>query len=294
MKRLLLTLISFFLIINIYTQGSIYDLIYFGNCRELKLEGETMLYVGDDLFNLINGGAELYHELGFVEVLALKVAVGDQGTAKVEIYDMGSSEAAWGIFSMTATSDARYLELGDTARSGQGFIQMIKDRYMVYSYPEKMEVKGAEKILSCIASNIGLSSKLPALLAKMNSLPWDANKSIYFTGNLGLSSVYNFHYKDVFEYEEGAAIISNELICVVLKYNTADQCDQIFNTSYQFFKEKKKYHNPRLNESSYHLNDRKEMQLDFHKQNNYLIIFIHEGSTDVDGKLSEVKALFNV
>jgi hypothetical protein len=194
---------------------------------------------------------------------------------------------------MTATTDARYLKLGDTARSGQGFMQMIKDRYMVYSYPEKMEAKGAEKILSCIASNIELSSKPPALLAKLNSLTWDNDRSIYFTGNLGLSSVYNFHYKDVFEYEEGAAIVSDESVCVVLSYNTADQCDHIFGTSYEFFKERKKYHDPSLNASSYHLIDRKEMQLDFHKHNNYLIIFIHEGNKDIEEKLSEVKSLFN-
>jgi hypothetical protein len=170
---------------------------------------------------------------------------------------------------------------------------MIKGSYMVYAYPQKIDQKGTTDILSCIASNISLSSEPPVLLSKMNALRWDTDKSIYFTGNLGLSSVYNFHYKDVFDYEEGAAVVGEDFICVLLEYKNADKCNEMFARSFDFFKERKKYENPQLKDSSYQLIDRKERQLDFHKHNNYLIIFIHKGEQDMEERFSELNILLD-
>ena len=99
----------------IQAQDSIFMLLPDGKCPGIKLIGDTELYVGDDLFNLINGGAELYHEYGFVEVLAAEATSG-KIPIRFEIYDMGSPESAWGIFSLTATGIKRVLSMADTPR----------------------------------------------------------------------------------------------------------------------------------------------------------------------------------
>lgn len=275
------------------SQASIYDLIYFGDCKQIKLEGEPELYVGDDLFNLINGGAELYHELGFVEVLAIKVAVNQQVTSKVEVYDMGSSEAAWGIFSLTSTSDAQYLKLGDTARSGQGFMQAIKDRYMIYVYNDNMDKEWPGKIISCIGENIETYSQAPEILLKVNTLKAEDSKSIYFKGNLGLSSIYNFHYKDIFDYDEGAAIVGDKLISVAMKYSDKEKCHDKFMSSFVFFNERNKYHDQNMDGSAYYLKDRKERHLDFHWTGSYIIVFIYEEDLDPGTEKEKFIGLFN-
>lgn len=282
MKRLFVCLLGLFFVLNLSAQGSIYNLIYFGDCREISLSGEAELYVGNDLFSLINGGAELYHEFGFVEVLAMDLAVEDKGLLRAEVYDMGSSEGAWGIYSLTATTNAKKLGLGDAARTGKGFMQLIKDRYMVYLYNENLEKAVLEKVLSCIASNIPQSSPQPALLEAVATYAPEEARSIYFSGNLGLSGIYAFHYKDVFDYKEGAAAVSEETIAIVLKYENNDICLEKFNASYDFFSQRKKYHDQEIANEHYQLKDRKEQHLDFYREGKYMLIFIHDGSCEAE------------
>lgn len=282
MKRLIAFLLALFFVLNLSAQGSIYNLIYFGDCREISLSGEAELYVGNDLFSLINGGAELYHEFGFVEVLAMDLAVEDKGLVRAEIYDMGSSEGAWGIYSLTATTNAKSLSIGDAARTGKGFMQLIKDRYMIYLYNESLEKAVLEKVLSCIVANIPQSSPKPALLEAIERYAPKEAGSKYFYGNLGLSGIYAFHYKDVFDYDEGAAAVGEETIAIIFKYENKDICLERFTASYDFFSQRKKYHDQKIAHEHYHLKDRKEQHLDFYREGKYMLIFIHDGSWEAE------------
>ena len=64
-------------------------------------EGETEVYIGDDLFIYINGGAEIYHEYGFVQVAVQRYRRGDDNVS-VEIYTMEGD--AFGIYSFARSS----------------------------------------------------------------------------------------------------------------------------------------------------------------------------------------------
>lgn len=63
-------------------------------------ENEPKVFIGEDLWDYINGGAEPYHDYGFVKVIAQKYTwAGIKGTFSVDIYDMGKLAHAFGIFS---------------------------------------------------------------------------------------------------------------------------------------------------------------------------------------------------
>jgi hypothetical protein len=63
-------------------------------------ESEPQVFTGEDLWDYINGGAEPYHDYGFVKVIAQKYKwAGVKGTFSVDIYDMGKLAHAFGIFS---------------------------------------------------------------------------------------------------------------------------------------------------------------------------------------------------
>ena len=58
---------------------------------------DAMVFTGTELYRHINGGAELFHTHGFVE-LALKDYTKGDLEIRIEIYDMGSPAGAAGIF----------------------------------------------------------------------------------------------------------------------------------------------------------------------------------------------------
>jgi len=282
MNKIFTCLISSLIVFTGIAQESIHQILPDASCPAIEFIGEPELYIGDDLFNLINGGAELYHELGFAEVLAVETSLSEDVLVKVEIYDMGSPEGAWGIYSMTVTSDSKQFLIGDSGRSGRGFSQFIKGKYMVYLYYKDVEDGELQSLAGCISDNIMLSSEPPSLMNVVDVREEKADKIVYFTGNLGLSSIYSFHYKDVFGYAEGAASIYPDLKIFVLHYEDEGSCIDHFNETKDFFSESSKYHDQSTLRGSYHMKDRKEQQIDIYVENTFLVIFIYNGEMELN------------
>ncbi|MEE4256833.1 MAG: DUF6599 family protein [Bacteroidales bacterium] len=264
------------------SQQSVYEIIKTDTCPDITLLEDPELYIGDDLFSLINGGAELYHEYGFVEVLACTMETPSGTKFKCEIYDMGSPEAAWGIYSVTETSNSKPFHAGTAGRSGEGFAQFIKDRYMFYMYHESSDVFDLQYLAGCLAAKISNNYPEPLLMKQVGSAKEDALKTIYFKGNLGLSTVYSFHYKDVFNYREGAAAIYPDLKVILLDYEDEIQCLENYNKARDFFMNSSKYHDHASLRGSFHMKDRKEQQIDCYFENSFLIIFISSGEHDLN------------
>jgi len=279
---------SFFLFVflSVHTpisaQESIHDILNFNDCPGIDLVDNPELYVGDDLFNLINGGAELYHEYGFVEVLAADLLISGDNPVKVEIYDMGSPEAAWGIYSMTATSAAKIFNAGSDGRQGLGFAQFVKGNHMVYMYYDEIAESEILDIASCIAKNIEHESPRPDIMSIVGEGRKGPEKLVYFEGNLGLSGIYSFHYKDVFAYEEGAAAIYPDMKAFLLRYANEGECIDKYNAAREFFMNSSKYHDQITLRGSFHMKDRKEQQIDCYYETSFLIIFISSGEQDLN------------
>ncbi|MBD3256912.1 hypothetical protein GF377_00670, partial [candidate division GN15 bacterium] len=70
-------------------------------------DGETMHFVGHDLYGHINGGAELFHEFGFDSLLVQRYTKGSE-ELDLEVYQMSSHESAVGIYLMKVGSGEQW------------------------------------------------------------------------------------------------------------------------------------------------------------------------------------------
>lgn len=280
-NKILTFLFFVFLSVNIHSQESIQGMLNFDDCSDLVISGEAVVYRGDDLFSLINGGAELYHEYGFVEVAVTEHLLPDSGTIKAELYNMGDSKGAWGIFSMTSTGKSHLLEIGDAARQGDGFLQFIKGQYMVYIYGSPAEETYMQLKAYCMAKDMLESAGPPRLMNAVKAVEREAEKLFYFKGNLGLQNIYNFHYKDVFNYEEGAAAVFNDMTALILNYKNEAECLENYDIARAFFFNSKKYHDQASQQGSFHMKDRKERVIECYFEKSFLVLFISSGNIDV-------------
>lgn len=277
-----LVLLIYLSAIHLSAQELIYDILPGDDCPAIEVYGEPKLFVGDDLFDLINGGAELYHEYGFVEVLTASIVFTGANPLKAEIFDMGSPEAAWGVFGVTTSSNALAFSIGDTARKGEGFLQFIKGHYMVYLYYDHVEETELVYVAACLAANIKNSSALPAFMQVVDAREEKPENIIYFRGNLGLSGIYNFHYKDVFGYARGAAAIYPDMKVILLDYDDFESCIDHYNAARDFFMENTKYHDQRSHRGLFHMADKKAQQIDCYFENTFLVIFIYSDEKEVN------------
>ena len=73
-----------------------------GEAAGWNLDGEPERYQGEDLFRMINGGADIYHEYGFRQVVRAEYLGPEGKSVKLEIYQMVSPAAAYGIYTFKA------------------------------------------------------------------------------------------------------------------------------------------------------------------------------------------------
>jgi hypothetical protein len=78
--------------------------------------GDTRTFVGDDLSNYIDGGADKYLKAGFRSVATSDYKLSDQTQATADVYTMSMAEGARTIFESDPAGDAKSAPVGEVAR----------------------------------------------------------------------------------------------------------------------------------------------------------------------------------
>ncbi len=197
------------------------------NIGTWSAEGETEVYVGDDLFVYINGGAEIYHEYGFVQVAVQRYVRGDDSIS-VEIYSMDGD--AFGIYSFARSSSGHEVKLGNGGTSADYYTHFWSGPELaVITAESEFEDLGAAvlEIGTTVAGCLQAGGVEPHLL---DQLPIDGRipgSEVYFTGRLAFLNVARPAAPLFTGFEEGAAAghESGEQI-VVLRWEDEAAADE--------------------------------------------------------------------
>ena len=132
-QKYLFTLLLFITVNVLPAQEKITDLMPVPfTLPGIQLAGDLETFEGEDLFDLINGGAEIYLEYGFVQVAAQNYSgINNGGILRVEIYEMTDPEAAFGIFQITAVGQEIVDKLGYYVVKGRGYGMMVRGNYFI-------------------------------------------------------------------------------------------------------------------------------------------------------------------
>ena len=113
-----------------------------GEMHGWKAQGKDEVYNTETIYALINGGAELYLSYGFREVFVRRYTEPGKQEISLEIYDMGHSEDAFGVFSSERQDED--IGIGQGSEYGGGLLRFWKDRFFVSltSAGEETQVRG--------------------------------------------------------------------------------------------------------------------------------------------------------
>jgi hypothetical protein len=101
-----------------------------------KKAGPPAVYDRTNLFDYIDGGAELYLSYNFQNLLAVRYKGEDEEEIVLDIFDMGDSFNAFGVFSHGREKEDGLV--GQGSEYGGGLLTFWKDKYYVsiMAYPE--------------------------------------------------------------------------------------------------------------------------------------------------------------
>jgi hypothetical protein len=177
-------------------------------------DGADNTYDRENLFDYIDGGAELYLSYGFSKVLSRQYKRAGQPDIIADIFDMSTSQNAFGVFSHSreTINDS----FGQGAQYTEGFLLFWKDRYYVsiLASPETGESRNAVFALAAhIDTAIEDEGPLPRILDRLPQGSLIEESVRYFHHHVWLNS----HY---FVADENILHIDGNTDAVLAKYGT--------------------------------------------------------------------------
>jgi len=210
-----------------------------------KEDGSPREYKREDLYSYIDGGAEIYHEYGFSQVIVQDYTRKKGKSIALEIFEMDSSEGAYGVYTFKTSTQGKGLDLGDKAQLADYYLNFWKGDFVVtlIGFDEDEEtIKGLQKIARAVDAKIKSRGREPDFVSLLPEKGLIGQNVKYFKGNLGLYNSYPFFTQDVFRLKEGIKGDYKAGYSVfMISYKDSEENQKRFNDVKKNFKESPKY-----------------------------------------------------
>jgi len=252
--------------------------------REWAPKDPPQEFKGDDLFLYIDGGAELYREYGFRQVIAQDYRNGKGKIISLEIFEMASAEAAYGMFSFKSSGRGKPAAVGQDGRLEDYFLNFWKGPCLVTltGYDAGPEcVRGILEIARAVDARIRLQGSRPSLLYVLPKEWMKASRLVYLRGVLGLNNIHPFFPNDVFRFKEGLAAEQDKFKIFIFRYAGPAEARQRFQEIKKAFSQSPAYKDLKnLNESNFETVDAKGDKLYIQNYNSHISIILTLTQTD--------------
>jgi hypothetical protein len=187
--------------------------------------GEMKVYVPDDLFDYMDGQAELFFVYHFEKLATQEYQRGDEGPLIVEVYQVASPADAYGLFSFYATGEPMDLGAGGMVEPGR-LISFWQGRFYarVFAYGEA-EQESLSALARQVAAGMPEGGALPELVARLpqeNLVPGSAR---FFHQKLSLDNL-------LWLGEENTLDLSEQTDAVLAAYAYGDVKAQLLVVEY--------------------------------------------------------------
>ena len=131
---------------------------------EWRKSSDFEVYDPESLYHYINGGAELYISYQFISLISQSYWNEEEDEIKIDIFDMGSSQSAYGVFTHSRESIDTFVDANVESEYAVGLLTFWKGRYYVsiLAYPETESRKlVVQQLARQIANQIQEKSNKP-------------------------------------------------------------------------------------------------------------------------------------
>ncbi|MFA5264915.1 MAG: DUF6599 family protein [Opitutaceae bacterium] len=202
------------------------------------------IFTQDTLWDLMDGGAEIYLEYGVEGAASVRYKHSGKGSVLVEIYAMKDAGAAFGIFSLNSRVKGDPVQIGDEAllandyvlvRKGAHFMTLTVLSDPVATMPACLELARA------IAARIPAAAGKPDLLSRLPVLIGASVHDVYFRGSIGLLNLYPLDASDPFKPSEGVAAIAEDAQFFILRQADGKEAAARFDSAWAILSSNPKY-----------------------------------------------------
>jgi predicted amidohydrolase YtcJ len=252
-----------------------------GELNEWEPAGTSQHVVGDDLFLLINGGAEIYHEYGFKQAIVRGFRHKKQETLQfnLEIYEMQNPEAAYGIYTFKTGDSGKAIDVGNEGLLEDYYLNFRKGNFLVtvIGFDAKEEtIAGITAVAKVVAAKIKGSSQRPELvhlLPDVDLLLAKPGGITYLKGNLALVNNYRFDSRDIFALKEGVIGDYGNFKLFLFRYSETGESQKRFKAATNYLKRNPQFVCSVQPDGTLVMTHKKGISFYIESYNRYILIF---------------------
>ncbi|MCD4745220.1 MAG: hypothetical protein K8R58_02855 [Bacteroidales bacterium] len=299
MKNIFSLIIQIFLLTNFIINNSFAqqnDLSYYlpdiSEIGEWLPTDSAQRFKNDELFYFINGGADIFHEYGFNELITCKYSNNNNKTFRIEIYQMNNNNAAFGIYSMRKAKNGKIMEIGFECLLYDNYLIFWKDKFfLVLSWNDLENIK-TEKIISIakiIDSKIINNGNRPDIAKLFSTDNLKTEDLKYIKGNIALNNIYSFGYGNIFGFNEGIVGDYKDYKIFIFKYNNEGDAVKWYNNAKGKIENNKKFNTFKELQNSFSVTDNKYNDIYYEFYINNIIILLCKENIIPDEIINNIK-----
>jgi len=181
-----------------------------------KLSGRPRTFISQDLFNHIDGGAELFLEFGFAR---LQVQAYGDGTSELAaaVYEMENATSALGVYLMKMGRETPFAEVAARNSSETSQLNIVKGRYFVQidNFDEKPAPRAAAVALANAVLALLQDEKPAAVLDRLPAEKRVPGSERLVRGPYALQPYYTFGEGDILR-------LGGKIFAALAEYTAAD------------------------------------------------------------------------
>lgn len=250
-------------------------------------------YRGNDLYLMINGGAEIYHEYGFLNVLGAEYVDGRGRPISLEIYKMKDPVAAYGIYTFKVAYDGKALAIGQESLLEGYYLNFWKGDIQVTVAgwdADDETVKGVVALAKAVDRRLEQTGKRPELSNLLLSEPLAFSQPRYIRGPLGVMNYSIFGMDNIFRVREGMIGNLDNCRTMVFLYESEDESAEVYKYATARISESSRFNNGVEHGNHYSMSDHKQRFVMIQQKGQYIAIVIgqdQERVKEVSGQLVE-------
>ncbi len=187
---------------------------------------EDALYDRETLYDYMNGGAEVYLSYDFRGVRVRRFLGPNDEEIVLDVYDMGSSPEAFGIFS-TSIEDPE-VGLGQGSEFGAGLLKFWKGAYFISAVNMGVDEEADAMLVEigrAVDAAINSTGPMPELLSLLPTEGLDERNTSFFHSDVVLNNRYFIATENVLQ-------LTDETTCVFGEYGEAGENGKLLIVEY--------------------------------------------------------------
>jgi hypothetical protein len=248
-------------------------------------DGEPEVAVGEDLYLLINGGAGIYHEYGFKRAIFQRYTNEKVGALNLEIYEMDSPQAAYGIYTFKTGNEGRLINTGREGWLESYFLNFWKAKFLVTITgltPDTDMIEYISKMAEVVASKISGPSEKPSLVSYLLLDNMPENGISYLKGNLALFNHYFFDTKNIFGFNDGVIGQYEDFSIFIFRYKNGEDAQIWYELARSSLSQNTRFSDFLVRDTLFEMNDTDNRRLRIKPYQNLIMIVLGTTAKQAD------------